>query len=212
MSKLLLAFVALAFSMLAAAQEGLSSDRLGRRDTLIKIMTENAEDPALGAKIDAYLGRMQPKDAFDAEFDVLDYARNTVRVIERLDYGKGMVALHEKYFPGTAEIAVDYWRYYVMIAAKLERKEIAIEEFDYLQKRKEAEARNALAVADAREHQAGVARQQARADADAREAAYRDQQITESLQRLGDRFREMGQRTRTTNCVQYGNTTNCTTR
>lgn len=130
--------------------------REARRDGLIAVMADNAEaGPLLAQRISEYLAGMPQQDAFDAQADVLDFARKK-RLITKLELAKGMLDLHKRYFPDD-EIALDYWRYSVMIAAKQERGEISQEEFDYLQGRKIAEAKAALAANEQRQEAAAPA-------------------------------------------------------
>lgn len=190
--------VALAFCASGAFAQ--SDARLERRDGLMRIMAEHAEDPvALGQQTRKYLAALSSQDAFDAEADLYRWAWNA-RAITRLEFGRQMLELNKSYAPDD-ESTLDYWRYVVMIAAKLERGEIALEEYQYLEARKLAEAGRSQRAAQVQE------RQQA-----APVVIYRDpgpDPTGEALQAIG---RAMRKPSTTTNCVNIGNTSRCTTR
>lgn len=189
---------------LAAAVLMASSWAQAHRDQLIKLATEGSEQEA-GQRMQAYLSTLAPDEAFAAEVDLWAWSRKDAKIITRAQYARAMLDTHLRYLPN-AEVAIDYWRYVVMIAAKLERGEIQQEEYDYLEGRKIAQAKAAQREADQQErlHDA-----QQRALAAPR--APQTSPIGEAMMRFGQTLRERS-RSSQTDCVTMGARGNCYTR
>ncbi len=186
------------------------------RDRIIQIMTRPEVDEATRSnQVREFLSTLPKRDAFRAQYEVLDYARKQ-GAIGHLDYSKGMVDLYSREAPNLT-VPLDYWRYYVMIAAKLERKEIPEEEFEYLRARKFDEA-NAImrerkqqaAAAAENAARAKAAEAKAQAAAEERQQAENDERFRQSMIEFADRLKS--RRGTNTQCTQYGGVLNCNTR
>lgn len=92
-------------------------------------------------KLDTFLATLPQGEAFDAEVDLVDSAKQR-GLLSEAAYARERLGLVKKYVPETeanADLVRDYWGYRLVIASKLERKEIPPEEFDYLLDRKRTE-------------------------------------------------------------------------
>lgn len=196
----------IAFAGAAAAQ----TDRAtANRDTLLNIMVGSVDDPkAMAERTSAFLDSIPMDEAFKAQAAVLKLALQGKHV-SRVEFARGMLSLNLRYAPDD-DVALDYWRYVIVIAAKLERGEIPIEEYEYLEARKMAEAKRAsseqTAKIRAEDAQRAYLESVARAQS---EAANRDA-IGAVLQGIGRAIRPAP--TVTTNCVRIGSSMNCSSR
>lgn len=168
--------------------------------TLAAIWAEYPDDPAALQKAsDAYLAKLEPGQAVEALSGVLRLGR-AADILTRKQLAAAMVAAHRRYLPG-ADISIDYWRYIELIAGKLERKEIDLEEYRYLADRKYMEAARAQQsdemAAESRRRAAAEAAYRAQAEADADETA-RNLQMLQSVRQA---FRPRAQPPRTVNCL-----------
>lgn len=107
---------------------------------LIDLMAANANDPPelLQTKIETLMKSYTDDEAFEALSGVLKIATRDA-ILTPLEVSREMLALVQRYRPRD-DVGLDYWRYRIMIAAKLDRGEIKQEEFDYLEGRKLAES------------------------------------------------------------------------
>ncbi len=113
-----------------------------QRDRLIQIIaTHEGDEASLDLKVSTFLATMTASEALNVQSQALQLARKNG--MPRLDFAKAMLALNERYVAPT-DPAIEYWRYVIMIASKLERGEIQREEYDYLMQKKFAETQRWL--------------------------------------------------------------------
>lgn len=107
---------------------------------LMDVMAANWEDPyTMQRKVSELLATFTDDEAYRAQADVVLWGGKN-KVLSPLEVSREMLALTQRYAPRD-EVTLDYWRYEVMIGAKLDRGEIQREEFDYLEARKMAESK-----------------------------------------------------------------------
>jgi hypothetical protein len=198
------------------AQDTMTKARAANSELLTAIIAQSADATERDRRVNDFLESLSPDEQFYAQYDVLELALNKEAIGHRA-YGKAMIELYSRYRPNS-DISLDYWRYYVMIAAKLERKEIDVEEFDYLRGRKLFEARSAMserkrhaAAAAKNESLAAAADAQAKADAVARRQEADDRFFYENMRELSDRLKSSRGTGTNTRCTQLGGVLNCTT-
>lgn len=114
-------------------------------------------------KLDAFLVTLPKEEAFDAEVDLVDAAHQRGLVNES-GYARERLTLVRKYVAdsdASSDLVREYWGYRLVIASKLDRKEIPPEEFDYLLEKKRAEIvrEGAKRDADASQRQDAIIRQ-----------------------------------------------------
>lgn len=137
--------------------------------------------------IERTLADMPHHEAMQAAGDFADHlqAQGGLSALQHATLRQNIV---KHYLPGNDENAAaarEYWAYRVMIAAKLDRKEIAKEEYDYLLEKKLNEARQGIARRDAQQQAQHAQRQH---------AEYAAQQAAEAQQNmfLGNMLQGMG--------------------
>lgn len=193
--------IALAIATMACTAP--AQDRDANLKGLMQVYADAGDDiPALMKKTREFLVTLSKDDAMNAEGDLLVWGFKN-KALTRLQYARSMLELNQSYAPDN-EPVLDYWRYVVMLAAKHERGEIAIEEYQYLEARKLAEAKAA--------DRPSVERYRRPAP-----SAPEPQRVEAQIDPVGPMLQAVGRALRrpgatSTNCVTTGSSTSCYSR
>jgi hypothetical protein len=145
--------IILAFLVLSAIAQPQGGSRDRNNARVMEIVSESVglSQAEIRKKLDTFLATLPSAEAFDAEVDLVEVAQRQ-GLLSESSYARERLALIRKYVPDSdanADLVREYWGYRLVVASKLDRKEIPSEEFDYLVEKKRAEILRESAKRDA---------------------------------------------------------------
>lgn len=161
---------------------------------LMDVMAANWENPStMQQKVAELLATYTEEEAYRSQADVVLWGGKN-KVLSPLEVSREMLTLAQRYAPKD-DVSLDYWRYQVMISAKLDRGEIQREEYDYLEGRKMAEAQR---EADRRNYRPPQVYYPPPPD-----------RVGPMLEAMGNAIKRRRPPVTTTNCAMMGNLVQC---